>query len=174
MVRIELPTAVAEEVLVEHPDATGTDYAVNLWWRRSSSGSAFWHTAASSCGLASIRDRRVAFWDSTPTGGRRRHMKRTAIAAWLAAATVGFLASPAAAQPPSGSATTCPPRYTPMTLPELIAQAAQLGLPAEAPHGLFARVNKNGDSWICQRKLPGDETSFNFIDNPAVGLGRIG
>jgi len=34
VVRIELPTAVAEEVLVEHPDATGVDYAINLWWRR--------------------------------------------------------------------------------------------------------------------------------------------
>jgi len=33
VVRIELPTAVAEEVLAEHPDATGVDYAVNLWWR---------------------------------------------------------------------------------------------------------------------------------------------
>lgn len=34
VVRIELPTAVAEAVLVEHPDATGVDYAVNLWWRQ--------------------------------------------------------------------------------------------------------------------------------------------
>ena len=33
VVRIELPTVVAEEVLAEHPDATGVDYAVNLWWR---------------------------------------------------------------------------------------------------------------------------------------------
>jgi SAM-dependent methyltransferase len=33
VVRIELPTAVAEQVLVEHPDATGADYAVNLWSR---------------------------------------------------------------------------------------------------------------------------------------------
>jgi SAM-dependent methyltransferase len=33
VVRIELPTAVAEEVLAEHPDATGVDYAVNLWSR---------------------------------------------------------------------------------------------------------------------------------------------
>ena len=33
VVRIELPTAVAEQVLVEHPDATGVDYAVDLWWR---------------------------------------------------------------------------------------------------------------------------------------------
>ena len=34
VVRIELPTAVAEQVLEEHPAATGVDYAVNLWWRR--------------------------------------------------------------------------------------------------------------------------------------------
>ncbi len=34
VVRIELPTAVAEEVLAENPDVTGVDYAVNLWWRR--------------------------------------------------------------------------------------------------------------------------------------------
>ena len=34
VVRIELPTALAEDVLREHPDATGVDYAVNLWWRR--------------------------------------------------------------------------------------------------------------------------------------------
>jgi len=34
VVRIELPTVVAEEVIAEHPDATGVDYAVNLWWRR--------------------------------------------------------------------------------------------------------------------------------------------
>lgn len=34
VVRIELPTPVAEEVLAEHPAATGVDYAVNLWWRR--------------------------------------------------------------------------------------------------------------------------------------------
>jgi SAM-dependent methyltransferase len=33
VVRIELPTTVAEEVLAEHPDLTGVDYAVNLWWR---------------------------------------------------------------------------------------------------------------------------------------------
>ncbi len=33
VVRIELPTAVAEEVLLEHPNATGVDYAINVWWR---------------------------------------------------------------------------------------------------------------------------------------------
>jgi hypothetical protein len=36
VVRIELPTTVAEEVLAEWgPDAgLEVDYAVNLWWRR--------------------------------------------------------------------------------------------------------------------------------------------
>ena len=34
VVRIELPTTVADVVLAEHPDATGVDYAVNLWSRR--------------------------------------------------------------------------------------------------------------------------------------------
>ncbi|MFL6105435.1 MAG: class I SAM-dependent methyltransferase [Marmoricola sp.] len=34
VVRIELPTAVAEEVIAEHQDMTGVDYAVNLWWKR--------------------------------------------------------------------------------------------------------------------------------------------
>jgi SAM-dependent methyltransferase len=33
VVRIELPTALAEEVLAEHEGAD-VDYAVNLWWRR--------------------------------------------------------------------------------------------------------------------------------------------
>jgi SAM-dependent methyltransferase len=33
VVRIELPTAVAEEVLLEHPDELGVDYAINLWWK---------------------------------------------------------------------------------------------------------------------------------------------
>ena len=37
VVRIELPTTVAEEVLTEWgPDAgLEVDYAVNLWWKRS-------------------------------------------------------------------------------------------------------------------------------------------
>jgi SAM-dependent methyltransferase len=33
VVRIELPTALAEDVLAEH-EGTEVDYAVNLWWRR--------------------------------------------------------------------------------------------------------------------------------------------
>ncbi len=33
VVGIELPTAVAEQVLAEH-DGTEVDYAVNLWWKR--------------------------------------------------------------------------------------------------------------------------------------------
>lgn len=34
VVRIELPTAVADAVLDEHPRTTSVDYAVNLWWKR--------------------------------------------------------------------------------------------------------------------------------------------
>ena len=34
VLRIELPPAVADEVLSAEPDRTGVDYAVNLWWRR--------------------------------------------------------------------------------------------------------------------------------------------
>lgn len=34
VVRIELPTAVAEEFLTAEPGRTGLDYAVNLWTRR--------------------------------------------------------------------------------------------------------------------------------------------
>lgn len=33
VLRIELPDAVAEQVVAEHP-GTEVDYAVNLWWRR--------------------------------------------------------------------------------------------------------------------------------------------
>ncbi|MCA1693857.1 MAG: cysteine hydrolase, partial [Actinobacteria bacterium] len=34
------------------------------------------------------------------------------------------------------------------------------------------RFNKNEDDWTCQRKLPGDDTNYNFVDNQAVSLGR--
>lgn len=34
VVRIELPTQVADAVLAEHPDLTGVDYAVAVRWRR--------------------------------------------------------------------------------------------------------------------------------------------
>lgn len=34
VVRIELPTAVAEDVLAEDLERVSVDYAVNLWWRR--------------------------------------------------------------------------------------------------------------------------------------------
>jgi len=95
-------------------------------------------------------------------------------AAIVAASAVTALFAPsAAAQPPSGSADTCPPRYTAMTLPALLAQAQRLGIPEEAARNLFATVNKNGDSWICQRKLPGEDTDINFVDNQAVGLENV-
>jgi hypothetical protein len=74
-----------------------------------------------------------------------------------------------AAEPPAGSAATCPPRYQAMTLPALLAQAERVGVPEANARALFSRVNKNEDDWICQTKLPGDEASFNFTDNQAVG-----
>jgi hypothetical protein len=50
--------------------------------------------------------------------------------------------------------------------------ANRLGVPEDQARNLFLRVNKNEDAWVCQRKLPGDATHFNFIDNQAVGLDR--
>ena len=82
-------------------------------------------------------------------------------------------AAPASASPPPGSAQTCPADYQAMTLPQLIAQAERNGVGEQRARALFARVNKNQDDWICQAGLPGDPaTSFNFIDNQAVGLDR--
>jgi hypothetical protein len=75
----------------------------------------------------------------------------------------------ASAEPPAGSAGTCPPSYQAMTLAALLAQAERLGVPEDRARALFDRVNKNQDAWICQTKLPGDATNFNFIDNQAVG-----
>ena len=34
VLRIEFPTALADEILAADPGRTGVDYAVNLWWRR--------------------------------------------------------------------------------------------------------------------------------------------
>lgn len=99
-------------------------------------------------------------------------MRRTA-AAMVFAFALAALAGPAAsAHGPGGSATTCPRPYTAVTYAELLAQAQRLGVPEAAARGLYARVNKNADAWICQLKLPGAETHFSFIDNQAVGLER--
>jgi hypothetical protein len=75
----------------------------------------------------------------------------------------------ASAEPPAGSADTCPADYQAMTLEALLAQANRLGVPEAQARNLFATVNRNQDAWICQTKLPGDATNFNFIDNQAVG-----
>lgn len=99
-------------------------------------------------------------------------MRRLVIAGLLSAVLVVPVGVPASAQPPSGSASTCPPRYDPMTLPALLSQAQRLGIPEERARALFASVNKNKDTWICQRKLPGDDTDINFVDNQAVGRAR--
>lgn len=96
---------------------------------------------------------------------------KTVVIACLAFWTFG--AAPAWADPPEGSAQTCPPTYQVMTLADLIAQAEGNGIGEQKARAMFARVNKNQDDWICQENLPGDPaTSFNFIDNQALGRDR--
>lgn len=99
-------------------------------------------------------------------------MKLTPLAAAVFAGALSLTGTVASARAPGGSASTCPPKYTAMTLPALLAQAERLGVPESAARNLFATVNKNDDSWICQRKLPGEDTDINFVDNQAVGLDR--
>jgi hypothetical protein len=99
-------------------------------------------------------------------------MKRFAVAAMLVLGPFVLVAGTALAEPPAGSAATCPPRYQVMTLEALLAQAERLGVPEDRARDLFDRVNKNQDAWICQTKLPGDATDINFIDNQAVGRDR--
>ena len=96
-------------------------------------------------------------------------MKRFAVAAMLVSGALVSVVGTASAEPPAGSADTCPPRYQAMTLEALLAQAERLGVPEAQARNLFARVNNNQDAWICQTKLPGEATSFNFVDNQAVG-----
>ena len=102
----------------------------------------------------------------------RRIMKRLAVAAMLALGPLVLVGGTASAEPPAGSAATCPADYQAMTLAALLAQAERLGVPEDRARNLFDRVNKNQDAWICQTKLPGDATNFNFIDNQAVGHDR--
>ena len=99
-------------------------------------------------------------------------MRRLVVAGPLSSALLAPIALPASAQPPSGSADTCPPSYDPITLQALLSQGQRLGIPEERARGLYAFVNKNGDGWICQKKLPGDDTNFNFVDNQAIGRDR--
>jgi hypothetical protein len=102
----------------------------------------------------------------------RRIMKRLAMVAMLVLGPLVLGAQTTLAEPPAGSADTCPADYQAMTLEALLAQAEGLGVPEAQARNLFERVNKNEDAWICQKKLPGDATHFNFIDNQAVGLDR--
>ena len=99
-------------------------------------------------------------------------MRRLVVAVMLVLGTLVLGVGTALAEPPAGSAGTCPPRYQAMTLEALLAQAERLGVPEDRARNLFNRVNKNQDAWICQTKLPGDATDFNFIDNQAVGRDR--
>jgi hypothetical protein len=101
-----------------------------------------------------------------------RIMKRLVVVAMLVLGPLVLVVGTASAEPPAGSAGTCPPRYQAMTLEALLAQAERLKVPEVQARNLFSSVNKNQDAWICQTKLPGDPTSFNFIDNQAVGLDK--
>ena len=74
------------------------------------------------------------------------------------------------ADPPAGSALTCPTRYESITLEQLLAQAQRNGVSEDTARQMFEFVNKNDDSWICQEKLPG-ENHYNFVDNQALGRG---
>ncbi len=102
----------------------------------------------------------------------KRIMKRLAVAAMLALGPLVLVAGTASAEPPAGSANTCPPGYQAMTLEAQLAQAARLGVPEAEARNMFNRVNKNQDAWICQMKLPGGDLSYNFIDNQALGLDK--
>jgi uncharacterized membrane protein YdfJ with MMPL/SSD domain len=90
----------------------------------------------------------------------------------LVAAMVAVTAGTASAKPPAGSADTCPGDYQAMTLEDLLAQAERDGFPEERVRYMFERLNKNQDDLICQTKLPGDVTDYNFIDNQALGLDK--
>lgn len=78
----------------------------------------------------------------------------------------------ALAQPPEGTNATCPSDYQAMTVPDILAQAERLGISEERARAMFESVNKNEDEWICQKKLSGDDTSYNFLDNQAIGKDR--
>jgi hypothetical protein len=99
-------------------------------------------------------------------------MKRLAMVVMLVLGPLVLVVESASAGQPDGSAGTCPADYQAMTLQALVDQANRLGVPEDQARNLFLRVNKNEDAWVCQRKLPGDATHFNFIDNQAVGLDR--
>ncbi len=105
----------------------------------------------------------------------RRTVMLLAIIA-LVAASMALGGGLASAQPPSGSADTCPPGYEPMTLEALIAQGEREGRTEAEERALFERVNKNEDDWICQEPLPGNPKSgvtyYNFLDNQALGLDK--
>ena len=72
-----------------------------------------------------------------------RIMKRLAVAAMLVLGPLLLVVGTASAEPPAGSAATCPADYQAMTLEALLAQANRLGVPEDQARNLFERVNKN-------------------------------
>lgn len=94
--------------------------------------------------------------------------KRLLGSALVAVGIIAGLTTTAAADPPPGSADTCPAMYQPMTHEQLMEQARRNGFPEDRASAMWHRVNKNGDAWICQRQMSG-ELHYNWIDNQAVG-----
>ncbi|MEY2431066.1 MAG: hypothetical protein QOC92_791 [Acidimicrobiaceae bacterium] len=70
----------------------------------------------------------------------------------------------AVAQPPAGSADSCNNSFESMTLDDILQQANRNGVPEQNARTMFAKVNKNGDEWICQKQLKGTN-HYDFIDN---------
>ena len=99
-------------------------------------------------------------------------MRGIALGAAAVAALVGYFAEPVSASPPPASAETCTASYDVMTLPEIRAQAGRNGIPLAVAEGMFAKVDKNADGWICQKRMPSPlPNHYNFVDNQAIGLG---
>jgi hypothetical protein len=99
------------------------------------------------------------------------NVTKVAVSVVLGAAALVGSTGTAMAKGPAGSASTCPARYEAYTLTEFRALAEANDVPDENAVNTFAKVNKNGDSWICVAVVP-QGSGFNFIDNQAVGLDR--
>ena len=81
--------------------------------------------------------------------------------------TVALTATTAAADPPPRTADSCTHSFESMTLEQILAQAERNGIPEQNARAMFERVNNNGDDWICQKQLEG-ENHYNFVDNQSA------
>ena len=63
----------------------------------------------------------------------------------------------------------CPGPFDPYTLEGLVDLLGAAGIPEEVAEGVFADINKNGDSKVCVLDLTSEKKpfAFNVIDNNA-------